>query len=615
MARSRFPVWLMAALLVLVTIAIYWPVMRHDFVNHDDPLYVTDNPHVRGGLTWEGLVWAFGRVHGDRTYWHPLSWVSHMVDCQLYGLKPGGHHRTSMLLHAANAVLVFLVFRRMTGAFWRCVVLAALFALHPLQVDSVAWVAERKTLLSAFFWLLTLWAYALYAEAQSPKSRVESPAFHVTDHGSRMTHHRSLFYVLSLFFLACGLMCKPVLVTLPFVLLLLDYWPLQRFQLSKRNSQLSTSPPLRGLGLKTPDSGLKVLLPLLWEKLPFFALAVASSVITVLAHQALGMLDSVSRLSWDARLENALVSYVRYLGKTFWPSRLAIFYPYPTAWPIWEVVACALLLLAISGLVLGTARSRPWLFVGWFWFLGVLVPFIGLIQAGAQAMADRFMYVPALGVFVAMIWGLHGLAKGGRYQQNGLSVAGAAAILVCLVLTRQQLRYWKDSEALSRHALEVTENNWLAHLNLGSALDEKGQFDEAIREFQEAVRLKSGYAQAHNNLGVALVRKGQIDEGISQYQEAIRLKPDYALAHSNLGIALARKGQIGEAIREFQEAVRLKPDFAEAHYNLGIALVRKGQGDEAIREFQEAIRLKHDFAEARNNLARALARKNSPAGR
>jgi Flp pilus assembly protein TadD len=245
----------------------------------------------------------------------------------------------------------------------------------------------------------------------------------------------------------------------------------------------------------------------------------------------------------------------------------------------------------------------------------VLVPFIGLIQAGAQAMADRFMYVPALGVFVAMIWGLHGLAKGGRYQQNGLSVAGAAAILVCLVLTRQQLRYWKDSEALSRHALEVTENNWLAHLNLGSALDEKGQFDEAIREFQEAVRLKSGYAQAHNNLGVALVRKGQIDEGISQYQEAIRLKPDYALAHSNLGIALARKGQIGEAIREFQEAVRLKPDFAEAHYNLGIALVRKGQGDEAIREFQEAIRLKHDFAEARNNLARALARKNSPAGR
>ena len=598
----------MAALLALVTIAIYWPVMRHDFVNHDDPVYVTDNTHVRAGLTWEGLVWAFGRVHGDQTYWHPLSWVSHMVDCQLYGLKPGGHHRTSMLLHAANAVLVFLVFRRMTGAFWRCVVLAALFALHPLQVDSVAWVAERKNLLSAFFWLLTLWAYARYAE-------VQSPAFHITDHGSRITYFPSLFYVLSLFFMACGLMCKPVLVTLPFVLLLLDYWPLQRFQLSTLNSQRSTSPSLRGLGLKTQDSRLKVLLPLLWEKLPFFALAVASSVITVLAHQALGMLNSVSRLPWDARLENALVSYVRYLGKTFWPSRLAVFYPYPTAWPMWEVVACALLLLAISGLVLGTGRSRPWLFVGWFWFLGVLVPFIGLIQAGAQAMADRFMYVPALGVFVAMIWGLHGLAKGGRYQQNGLSVAGAAAIVVCLVLTRQQLGHWKDSEALSRHALEVTENNWLAHLNLGSALDEKGQSDEAIREFQKALRLKPGYAQAHNNLGVAIVRKGQINEGISQYHEAIRLKPDYALAHSNLGIALVRKGQSDEGIGEFQEAIRLKPDYALAHYNLGIALVRKGQSDEGIREFQEAIRLKPDFTEAHNNLARALAMKNAPAGR
>jgi tetratricopeptide (TPR) repeat protein len=600
----------MAALLVLVTIAIYWPVMRHAFVNHDDSLYVTDNPHVRAGLTWEGLVWAFGRVHGDQTYWHPLSWVSHMVDCQLYGLKPGGHHRTSMLLHAANAVLVFLVFRRMTGAFWRCVVLAALFALHPLQVDSVAWVAERKNLLSAFFWLLSLWAYVRYAEVHSPKSNVQSPAGCIADHGSRITHYPALFYVLSLFFLACGLMCKPVLVTLPFVLLLLDYWPLRRFQLATLNAQRSTSPPRHGLELQTPDSGLKVFLPLLWEKLPFFALAVASSVITVLAHQALGMLDSVSRLPWDARLENALVSYVRYLGKTFWPSRLAVFYPYPTAWPMWEVVTCALLLLAISGLVLGTARSRPWLFVGWFWFLGVLVPFIGLIQVGAQAMADRFMYVPVLGIFVTLIWGLHGLAKGGRYQQNGLAVAGAAAIVVCLVLTRQQLGHWKDSETLFRHALEVTENNWLAHLNLGSALDEKGQTDEAIREFEEAIRLKSGYVLAHNNLGVAIVKKGQIDEGISQYHEAIRLKPDYALAHSNLGLALVEKGQIEEAIREFQEAIRLKPDFAEAHSNLGMALVRKGQIGEAIREFQEAIRLKPDFAEAHYNLGMALVRKS-----
>jgi tetratricopeptide (TPR) repeat protein len=589
----------MAALLVLVTIAIYWPVMRHNFVNYDDPAYVTDNPHVRAGLTWEGLVWAFGRVHGYQTYWHPLSWVSHMVDCQLYGLKPGGHHRTSMLLHAANAALVFLVFRRMTGAFWRCVLLAALFALHPLQVDSVAWVAERKNLLSAFFGLLSLWAYARYAEVHSPKSKVQSPAGRITDHGSRVTHYPSLFYVFSLFFLACGLMCKPVLVTLPFVLLLLDYWPLQRFQ-------LSTVPPLRGLELKTQDSGPKVLLPLLWEKLPFFALAVASSVITVLAHQALGMLNSVAMPPWDARLENALVSYVRYLGKTFWPSRLAVFYPYPAAWPMWEVITCALLLLAISGLVLVTARSRPWLFVGWFWFVGVLVPFIGLVQAGAQAMADRFMYVPALGIFVALIWGLHGLAKGGHYQQNGLSVAGAGAIVICLVLTRQQLGYWKTSETLFQHALEVTKSNYLAHLNLGSALDEKGQTDEAIREFEEAIRLKPDYALARNNLGMALDEKGQTDEAIREFQEAIRLIPDYPLAYNNLGSALFRKGQTDEAIRDVQEAIRLKPDYAGAHNNLGMALFRKGQIEEAIREFQEAIRLKPDFAGACNNLGSAL---------
>jgi len=292
-----------------------------------------------------------------------------MVDCQLYGLKPGGHHLTSILLHAANAVLVFLVFRRLTGAFWRCVVLAALFALHPLQVDSVAWVTERKNLLSAFFWLLTTWAYVRYAE----KSAVSNPWSVVRGPWSLSSLPSSIFYFLSLFFFALGLMCKPVLVTLPYGLLLLDYWPLRRLEPSTINSLLST------------------VLRLVREKIPFFVLAVASSLITILAHHALGMLDSVARLPLDAHIANALVSYIRYLGKTFWPSHLAVFYPFPAAWPRWEVVTCGLLLLVISGLVLGMARSRPWLFVGWCWFLGVLVPFSGLVQAGAQAMADRFM--------------------------------------------------------------------------------------------------------------------------------------------------------------------------------------------------------------------------------
>ena len=655
-ARPGIPAWLMAALLALVTAATYWPGLHDEFVNYDDPAYVTDNPMVRAGLTWEGLGWAFGRVHGAQTYWHPLTWVSHMVDCQLYGLRPEGHHLTSLLLHAANAVLVFLVFRRMTGAFWRCAVLAALFALHPLQVDSVAWVTERKNLLSALFWLLTLWAYVRFAEVQSPKpqgispkSKVQRPKSGVksepsngTDHVSRITHHPSFFYGLALCFMACGLMCKPVLVTLPMVLLLLDYWPLQRFQ-------FSMFVPLRGFEPEARDSRLKDFLRLLGEKLPFVALAGASSFITVAAHEDLGMLDSGLMPAWDARLANAVVSYVRYLGKTFWPSSLAVFYPYPKAWPMWEVVACGLALLAISGLVLCAVRSRAWLLVGWFWFLGVLVPFIGLIQAGAQAMADRFMYVPVLGIFVAVIWGLHGLAKGSRYRQQGLAVAGAASIALCLGLTRQQLGHWKDSEALFRHALAVTQNNYLAHLNLGSALDGKGQIDEAIREFREALRLKPDYALAHNNLGSALDEKGQTDEAIREFREALRLRPGYALAHNNLGNALVRKGQIEEAVRELQAAIRVKPDYAEAHDNLGNALVREGhidegigqyqdalrakpdyaeahnnlggafvrQGriDEAIREFQEALRLKPDYALARSNLARSLAMKNAPARR
>jgi protein O-mannosyl-transferase len=639
-ARPCFPTWLTALLLALVTIALYWPATRFDFINFDDPLYVTDNSHVQAGLTWEGLAWAFGRVHGEGTYWHPLSWVSHMVDCQLYGLKPGGHHLTSVLLHAANAVLVFLVFRRMTGAFWRCALLAALFALHPLQVDSVAWVTERKNLLSAFFWLLTTWAYVRYAELHSLKSKLQRQGAEArsqkTQSGDTQDAASSspfsirhppapFFYVMSLVLLALGLMCKPVLVTLPFALLLLDYWPLQRFGISTFNSEPSTVGRL------------------LREKIPFFGLAVASSAITIMAHQALGSLDAISKLPWDTRLENALVSYVRYFGKTFWPSRLAVFYPYPAAWPMWEVVTCGLVLLAVSGLVLRTGRNQPWLFVGWFWFLGVLVPFSGLVQAGAQAMADRFMYVPVVGIIVAMIWGLHGLAKGGRYQQMGWSVAGSAAIALCLVLTRQQLGHWKNSEALFRHALEVTEHNYLAHNNLGVALFNQGQTDEAIRQyqeairllpscadahynlgnaygrkgqtdealaqFQEAVRLKPDYALARNNLGAALFDKGHTDGAITQYQEALRLQPDYAEAHFNLGTALGKKGQIGEAIRQFWEAIRLKPDYAEAHFNLGIALGRKGQTDEAINQYQEALRLKPDDADAHYNLGIAFGRK------
>ena len=572
---------MMAALLALVTVSIYWPVMRHDFVAYDDNQYVTSNVHVQNGLTLENLKWAcFNPVGGN---WHPLTVWSHMADCQLFGLKPWGHHLTSVLLHALNTVLVFLLLRGLTGAFWRSALVAALFGLHPLHVESVAWVAERKDVLSTCFGLVSLMFYARYGrkrlavENRDVKARgVPAP--------------RRLDYLLALVFFALGLMSKPMLVTWPFVMLLLDYWPLERFK---------------------PSDARR----LLTEKIPFFALAAAVSVVTFVVQKRGGSGLAAEALPLGVRSGNALISYCRYLGKLLWPTDLAVFYPHPGYWPLERVLLAGGLIVGLSVLLFVQRRRYPFLLMGWLWFCGTLVPVIGLVQMGGQAMADRYSYIPSLGVLVLAVWGVYELTKSWHYRVVAWSVAGSTAVVLCLALTRQQLGHWKDSEALFRHALEVTEYNYLAHLNLGSALVLKGQIDVAIRAFQEAIRLKPDFAEAHSNVGMALIRKGQIDEAFSEFQEAVRLKPDFAEAHSNLGMALVRKGQIDVAIMEFQEAIRLKPGFAEAHYNVGVALARKGQIEEAIRAFQEAVRLKPDFAEANDSLARALAMKNAPAGR
>ena len=589
MARSRFPVWLMAALLALVTIALYWPATSHDFVNYDDNFYVTSNVHVQNGLTLESLKWAF--FNPVAANWHPLTLLSHMLDCQLFGLKPWGHHLTSVLLHAVNTVLVFLFLRRLTDAIWRSLLVAAVFGLHPLHVESVAWVAERKDVLSTCFGLLALIFYTRYVQCvTSDTCQVTGPKVIPASVLSRVTHHPSLFYGLALFFFALGLMSKPMLVTWPFVMLLLDYWPLERFK---------------------PGCAWR----LVGEKIPFFALTAVASVVTFVVQQHGGALGEGENLPFGARSGNALISYCRYLAKMFWPTDLAIFYPHPGYWPLERVFFAGGLIVGISVLLYVKRRRYPFLLMGWLWFCGTLVPVIGLVQVGEQAMADRYTYIPSLGMLIVVIWGAYELTRSWRYQELALSVAGCAVIVLCLGLTRQQLGYWKDSESLFRHALEVTENNYLAHNDLGTALDRKGQTDEAISQFRTAIRLTPDYAEAHNNLGIALVEKGQTDEAISQFQEAIRLKPDDAEAHSNLGNALVEKGQTDEAISQYQEAIRLKPDDAEAHNNLGSALVKKGQTDEAINQYQEAIRLKPDCAEARNNLAHALEMKNAPAGR
>jgi protein O-mannosyl-transferase len=604
----------MAGLLVLGTIAVYWPANRCGFINYDDDLYVTSNAHVQAGLSLGGIQWAC--LNPVASNWHPLTVLSHTLVWQVFGSNPWGHHLTNVLLHALNAGLVFWLFQRMTGARWRSLLVAALFAIHPLRVESVAWVAERKDVLSAGFALLTLIAYTCYVQLQSLKSKVQrlksevssyvpETADHVTRftlHAPRSTLHASIFYLLSLFFFALGLMSKPMLVTLPFVMLLLDYWPLGRMQNAEcriENGQTSD----------TLWVTRNTLLRLVGEKSPFFVLAALASVMTYVVQQHEGSLAAGQGLPLGARAGNALISYCRHLGKLFWPTDLAVFYPHPGYWPLGEVLLAGGVILAISVLLLLLRRRLSFLLVGWLWFIGMLVPVIGLVQTGGQALADRHSYLPSLGALILAGWGACELTRRWRYQRLAFSIAGCAAIVLCVALTRQQIGYWRDGEVLFRHALAVTERNDFAHNGLGVALDSKGQTDEAIHQFQEAIGLKPGDADAHNNLGVALSKVGQSDEAISQYREALRLKPDDAKAHFNLGTALGRKGQTEEAISQYQEAIRLKPNYAEAHSNLGVAFGRKGQTDDAIHQFQEAIRLKPGDANAYCNLGIALTRK------
>jgi tetratricopeptide (TPR) repeat protein len=591
-ARPRFSLWLLAALLVLVTIALYWPATGYDFVNFDDREYVGANPQVQTGLSWEGMKWAFLNPVGGN--WHPVTVLSHALDCQIYGVKPWGHHLTSVLLHALNAALVFALLQQMTGAMWRSLFVAALFAVHPLRVESVAWVAERKDVLSGFFGLLALLFYARYAgersEARSPKP--ENRKTGGTHHASRFTYHapRSTPYALSLLCFALGLMSKPMLVTWPFVMLLLDYWPLKRIR-----------------------NGWRLNSRLLGEKVPFFALAAAASIVTLVVQKRGDALLAAENLPFGVRVANALISYCRYLGKLCWPADLAIYYPYPGHWPLAEVLLAGGLLLGLSLLFFGQRRQFPFLVVGWLWFVGMLVPVIGLVQVGSQAMADRYTYLPSMGVLILAVWGACELSRRWwRQPRIALSLGGAAAIVLCLAVTRQQLGHWQDSETLFRHALEVTKGNCLAYNGLGSALAEKGRVDEAIGQYQQALRLKPNNGYAHNNLGSALHRQGRNDEAIPHFEECVRLQPDYAFAYFNLANAFQEKGQLEDTIRAYQAGLKLKPDEARAHNNLGAAFSQQGRIGEAVSQYQEALRLQPDYADARNNLDAALAAPPDP---
>jgi len=461
LARNQY---LVILLLLGVTFGAFYRVLGGEFLRYDDDVYITLNPFVKAGLSRVGLIWAFAT--GYNANWHPLTWVSHMLDVEVFGMNAGGHHLTNLILHLANTMLLFLVLRRMTGFVWRSAFVAALFGVHPLHVESVAWIAERKDVLSTLFWLLTIWAYARYAE--------------------NPTWTRYLPVVL---FFGLGLMAKPMLVTLPFVLLLLDYWPLNRLSFGGKGER---TVPVYDLFL---------------EKVPLFAMTALSCLITFRAQQMGGAVGLLEKLPFAVRAGNALVAYTTYIGKMFWPKNLAVFYPHPGAdLPVWQAVVAGLALVSITILVIRAGKPRPYLSVGWLWYLGTLVPVIGLVQVGAQAMADRYTYVPMIGLFIMLAWGLPGL--------GGKRLAVPATLVVCalIAVTWRQVGYWRDSISLFRHAISVTEKNAVMHANLGLALRDRGRTDEAIREYREAIRIDPEFAQAHNNLAVALYFKGDYAE-------------------------------------------------------------------------------------------------------
>jgi tetratricopeptide (TPR) repeat protein len=582
---ARLDPWICVGLLIAV-FAVYGQVATHVFINFDDPIYVTENPQVRTGLTWDGVAWAFTTFHDSN--WFPLTWLSHMFDVQLFGLDSRWHHLINVLLHAFSTLVLFVVLRRVTGARWPSAFVALIFGIHPLHVESVAWIAERKDVLSALFWMLTMWAYAAYVE-RSTKPR----------------------YLLTLGVFGLGLMSKPMLVTLPLVLLLLDLWPLGR--------------------------GLRII-----EKVPFFVASLASSIVAYVAHQRGGAVATFEVISLATRVENALVTYVVYIVKTLWPTHLAIFYPYPLQSLVVPASLSALALVVITLLVVLACKRRPYLAVGWFWYIVTLAPVIGIIQTGSQARADRYTYIPMIGLTIALVWGTADLLK--PWPRAQAALAGAAA-LGLLALTWFQVATWRDDTTLYRHAIAVVPGNYIAYYNLASALEAQGQTDEAITQLREAVHARPYYVPARAELGQLLASQGHTAQALQELQAAVRLRPDdpdahYRLgsvlgslgrandaavqfaetvrlqpnnpdAHYNLALALAQQDRLPDAAREFAATIGLRPNDADAHYNLGISLARLGQLDASIEQFNETLRIRPDYSPARQALAQAASMKRS----
>ncbi len=560
------------ALLLLAVAAVYWPVLRFEFVNYDDHSFVLENKDVQQGLNARSLGWALQSLY---IYWQPLTWISYMLDHARVGLAPGGYHLTNMLLHGASTVLLFLAWRRMTGAVAASAVVAALFALHPLHVETVAWIAERKGALSGVFWMLALWAYARHAERPRPSA-----------------------YALVLLFFALGLMSKSAVLTLPCVLLLLDFWPLRRFAIFQAQDRGVEGAP------RFPKQNT---VPLFLEKLPLLALAVASSVITVLAQKRMGAVFSAEAISWPQRLAQSVVGYAVYLRKMFWPDDLCVFYPNPLHWPAWQVAVSALVLVAVTVLALGTIKRRPYFLVGWLWFLGTLFPVIGLFQTGEQFMADRYTYLPLTGLFVILVWGA--MDGFGKFQAGALLLRGGAlaALLACAWLAARQVQTWRNTKTLFVQAHAVTKGNYLADTVLGRLLVEEGKFAEAVPFFQSALTVQPFYSSTHHGLGDALAAQGQFTNAIVHYVEALRTDPNNGKMRLRLASAYQGGGRSDEAAAEFNQVLQAYPDSPSAE--LGLATIRHNQQryPEALAHYRRTLQLMSSQLVPLNNAAWILA--------
>lgn len=560
--KRRF---VLCLLLVVATLAVYNPVNRNSFVNFDDDHYITHNPHVIAGLHVETVQWAFTNFY--EANWHPLTWMSHALDCQFFGLNPVGHHYVNVFLHALNVVLLFWLLESATGFTWRSLMVAALFALHPVNVESVAWASERKNVLSMMFVLLAMQAYRWYAR---------KPA------AARYAAVAGLF--------ACGLMSKPQVITLPFLLLLWDYWPLRRF----RSAGVLTGCPAGVSPAHLAATG-KSCSPasLILEKVPLFLLSLISAIITIKAQKAGSAIHSAILYPFQLRLENAVVAYSRYIGKAFWPTQLSPLYPHPLDLiHTWQVIASALLLTVVTTLVV-MHRRRGYLLTGWLWFLGTLVPMIGLIQVGEQAMADRYAYLPFIGLFLMVCWGLTEWAQARRLSSVCLAVPAAIALVALSLLTYRQIGYWKDSETLWSYAIRVSGNkNYKAHLNLAIAYDDQGRFDEAIAQFHQSVDPRSDDPRIHLGLGIYDQKHGHVQEAIEEYRATLRLTAEPALqsdAESNLGSAYRQIGDYAHAKESFAAALQLDPNKPMALIGSGLIAQKSGDLDQAIKQYSQAM--------------------------